>query len=39
VAGNLVQVRDGRSFADLGLHELPWPNAELGDLFEIDGAA
>jgi hypothetical protein len=38
-ASNLVQVRDGRSFEDLGLHELPWPNAEVGDMIEIDGAA
>ena len=34
--GNLVQVRDARSLDDLGLHELPWPNAEIGDIVEID---
>ena len=34
---NLVQVRDGRTYDDLGVHELPWPNVEIGDLVEIEG--
>lgn len=37
VARNLVQVRDGRTYDDLGVHELPSPNAEMGDLIEIKG--
>jgi hypothetical protein len=39
VASNLVQLRDGRSFHDLGLHELPWPNGEIGGVIEIDEVA
>ncbi len=34
---NLVQVRNGRTYDDLGVQELPWPNAERGNPMVIDG--
>lgn len=33
----LVQVRDGRTYDDLGVHGLPWANVEIGDPMVIDG--